>query len=163
MAVSPPRIKTLHFKGLLAKEAADSLYSYLKDNIKWEESIKAKAKGYTTSRLGKALDFEDDEKVDDTIAAVLQSLNLSYNLLLLSIYLNYYRNGGDMSPAHSHPKQCQIIISLGATRILTIGKKEYHLANGDVVVFGSSTHGIPLMPEVKEGRISIALFTIPIA
>lgn len=163
MAASQPRIKTLHFKELLTKETADSLYSYLKDNIKWEESIKAKAKGYTTSRLGKALDFEEDEKVDDTVAAVLQSLNLPYNLVLLSIYLNYYRDGNDMSPAHSHPKQCQIIISLGATRILTIGKKEYHLANGDVIVFGSSTHSIPLMPEVKDGRISIALFTVPIA
>lgn len=162
MEVARPRIKTVHFKGLLAKDVADELYDYLNQNIKWEDSIKAKAKGYKPSRLGKALAVGENERVDETIFAVLEAAKLPYNLMLLGIYLNYYRDGNDMSPVHSHPKQCQVIISLGATRILTVGKKEYHLGNGDVIIFGSSPHGVPIMPEVKDGRISIALFTNPV-
>ena len=57
-----------------------------------------------------------------------------------------------------YPKQCQVVISLGATRTLIIGKKTFSLNNGDVIIFGSSTHGVPKEPTITNGRISIATF-----
>lgn len=59
---------------------------------------------------------------------------------------------------YSHPGLVQIVISFGATRTLIIGKKEYNSKNGNVFIFGSSTHGVPKEPKIKDGRISIALF-----
>ena len=76
--------------------------------------------------------------------------------------MNYYLNGEHYTPNHSHPKMIQVIISLGTTRILNIGKKEYKSSNGDVFIFGSSIHGVPKQLEIKDGRISIALFCSPL-
>jgi hypothetical protein len=85
---------------------------------------------------------------------------VSIDYYILGVYINYYRDGNDWTPNHSHPKQVQLIISLGATRTLTIGKKDYLMESGDVAIFGSSIHGIRKEPEVKEGRISIATFML---
>ncbi len=52
----------------------------------------------------------------------------------------------------------QLIISLGESRTLTIGSKEYNMENGDVEIFGSSYHSVPKNPEITKGRISIAVF-----
>ena len=55
-----------------------------------------------------------------------------------------------------------MIISLGATRNLIVGDTTYTLNSGDVVIFGSSTHQVPIQQTVNDGRISIATFMIPI-
>ena len=41
---------------------------------------------------------------------------------------------------------------------LKIGTKNYNMSSGDVIIFGSSNHGVPIEEEVTEGRISIAVF-----
>jgi hypothetical protein len=79
----------------------------------------------------------------------------------LGAYINYYRDGNDWAPSHSHPKQVQMIISLGTTRNLIVGTKTYILNSGDMIIFGSSTHQVHVEPEVTEGRISIATFMVP--
>ena len=53
-------------------------------------------------------------------------------------------------------RQVQIILSLGAT------KTDYSIVHGDVAVFGSSLHSVPVEDRVTEPRISIALFLLPI-
>lgn len=61
------------------------------------------------------------------------------------------------TPNHTHPGTTQLIISLGCTRILNIGKKSYQMNSGDACIFGSSVHGVP-KDDSKDGRISIAVF-----
>ena len=54
-----------------------------------------------------------------------------------------------------------MVISLGATRTLNVGKTAYQMHSGDLIMFGSDEHGVPREPQVLEGRISIATFMVP--
>ena len=74
------------------------------------------------------------------------------------IYLNYYRDGNDFCPNHSHKDTKQLVLSFGTVRPLTVGKKDYNLKSGDGILFGSSIHGIPQDSDITNGRISIAIF-----
>lgn len=78
------------------------------------------------------------------------------------VYLNYYRNGEMWTPNHSRPGTHQLVISLGATRTLEVTKKKIPMKNGDAILFGSATHGVPKEPEITTGRISIATFMRPV-
>lgn len=98
-----------------------------------------------------------DPILDNCIIKVLSTINNTQSQIY-GIYLNYYRNGEDWTPNHSHPGMKQIVISLGADRILTMASNRYNMSNGDVIVFGSSIHGVPKDPNCKTGRISIAMF-----
>ncbi|CAK7994533.1 Hypothetical protein POVR1_LOCUS57 [uncultured virus] len=147
------RTKTQHYKSLVDPVKATALYNHLATSIRWEEGVRSK-NGFT--RLAKAVNLNDDPRVDEMIVEVL--VKLGYNGYLGGIYLNYYKDGQHYTPNHSHKGTQQIIISLGATRTLTIGKTDYAMANGDVAIFGSSVHGIKKEPLVADGRISIALF-----
>jgi len=98
-----------------------------------------------------------DEILDSIIAEALLKIGIT-QAIVYGIYLNYYRNGEDYTPNHSHPGQKQVIISLGASRVLTMGKRSFVMNNGDVIVFGSAIHGIPKDPNCQQGRISIAMF-----
>jgi len=76
------------------------------------------------------------------------------------IGLNWYRDGTADAPAHRH--DCwTALFSFGSERILTIDKKPLLLLDGDLVIFGTQTHGVPLMPEVSDGRISVPVFFYP--
>jgi hypothetical protein len=153
------RTYTTHYPGLVAKDYADSLYIHLRDNTQWIDGIKS-VKGFT--RKAKPLCMGDDDSVDYIINTVCTAVKKHCDgYTLEGIYLNYYRDGNDWTPSHNHPGQRQIIISLGATRTLIVGKKAYLQGSGDVTVFGSSNHEVPKELDIKEGRISIALFFTP--
>jgi hypothetical protein len=80
--------------------------------------------------------------------------------LIQGIYLNYYENGDHHTPNHSHKGTHQLVISLGQTRTLNVGGKDYSMENGDAIIFGGSVHGVPKDNSVN-GRISIATFMVP--
>jgi len=150
------RVKTLYIPVIIQPEEATACYEYLAQNIRWEEGIRSRF-GFT--RFGKALLPGDNPVVDNLVNVVIDELKKTNEICNLRyIYLNWYQNGTHYTPSHSHPKMKQFVISLGATRTLVIGTKEYKLENGDVILFGSSTHYVPKEPNVKEGRISIATF-----
>jgi len=158
------KVKTQHFKKIIDEKEATFYYELLRDNIKWDKGIKTK-NGKDT-RLAKNLyDLDEDDPIIITINELLQKILQHIKLnscVILGQYMNYYLNGEHYTPNHSHPKMIQVIISLGTTRILNIGKKEYKSSNGDVFIFGSSIHGVPKQLEIKNGRISIALFCSPL-
>ena len=136
---------------------ATNLYNRLKDNIEWEEGIRSK-NGFT--RKAKVI-FSIDyyilyPEIKECVDSVLSLFNEKYTVA--GVYLNFYENGEMYTPNHTHPGTQQLVISLGATRTLTINKKEFKMSNGSAILFGSSVHGVPKEPEVKEGRISIATF-----
>lgn len=154
------RVVTRHFPGLINADVASSIYELLKKNVQWEEGIKSR-KGFT--RLAKSI---DPSQVDDLVTSVVMELietacteaKMVGTFAIHGVYINYYRDGDMWTPNHTHPKTCQMIISLGATRTLQVGKKNFKIKNGDAMIFGSAIHGVPKEPEVKEGRISIATF-----
>ena len=147
------RCKTIFKKGVVAEDEALSTYNFLKNNIIWEEGVRSK-KGFT--RKAKPLHFGDLERIDLIIVKALSSItNQSYNINF--IYLNYYEDGSHWCPNHNHPGTHQLVISLGETRTLQVAKKDYSMANGDAIIFGSAIHGVPKR-DTQFGRISIAVF-----
>merc|ERR1712187_808757 len=53
------------------------------------------------------------------------------------------------------------ILSFGASRVFPVDGVPILLGEGDLLVFGTQRHGVPKMPAVKEGRVSIAIFWYP--
>ena len=152
------RITTKYYSEIIDQFSASRTYAYLRDNIKWEEGVRSK-NGFT--RLAKALDSGDNKVVDDILTQVLTKLGLQNQYQILGIYLNYYKDGTHYTPNHSHKGMTQLVVSLGTTRTLKVGSKDYRLNNGDAIIFGSSAHSIP-QENTNEGRISIATFMQPV-
>ena len=163
------KIPTRHYQTAFDSETADFAYTYLVNTIEWEDGVKSRRTGFT--RKAKAINFQSDEVVQNLILGaigmiddpgnrdVVNSDQTKPSFAIGGIYLNYYRDGNDYTPSHSH-ETCQLIISLGATRTLRVGNTDLKSGHGDIIVFGRSLHGVPKEPEVKEGRISIAVFLL---
>lgn len=153
------RVKPIHLPGVIDRETSLASYTTLRDTIAWEDSITGKL-GYT--RKAKPMRLGDNEVVDLLIATAISALGLD-SATVGFVYLNYYRDGNDYCPNHTHKREGtnQVVISLGATRTLKMATKDYEVASGDVAMFGPSTlHGVAKQTEIKEGRISIACFLI---
>jgi hypothetical protein len=153
------RVMTKQYS-ILDLNSSTGYYNYLRDNIQWEEGVKSRKTGFT--RLAKPLNVGDNQVVDYILADVFNKLSFTNKYQILGIYLNYYKDGTHHTPSHTHKGMTQLVVSLGATRTLKVGSKNYQLNNGDVIIFGSSAHSIPIESNVTEGRISIATFMIPI-
>lgn len=151
-------MRTKLVKNAIDRDEASSLYVLLRDSIEWEAGIPSRVHGFT--RKAKSLSMGDYPLLDQVIERALSKLTTN-NYMVMGIYLNYYENGNMFTPNHSHPDSHQLVISLGTTRTLVVGKKEYPMENGDAIIFGSSIHGVP-KSNTTEGRISIATFMTPI-
>lgn len=151
------KVKTVFLPSVLEQKEAIALYDYLLSNINWDEGVKSR-KGFT--RLAKAINLDEYPEIIDVIKKVLLQFGQN-NYIIFGTYLNYYSTGDMYTPNHSHKNTIQLIISLGSTRTLQVGKKSYQLSNGDAIIFGSSPHGVPKQPDVRDGRISIATFMRP--
>ncbi len=157
-------VKTTHYKSLISSDIASFSYDFIKNNTKWIDSIYSKkSKSISRKAYSSNLIFSEndiDNYISELIINIMKKIDIIDKYLLLGTYVNYYRDGNDFAPAHSHPKQVQLVISLGTTRQLKIGKKIYNMESGDVIIFGSGTHEILQDKEITEGRISIATFMI---
>lgn len=76
------------------------------------------------------------------------------------IFMNYYADGACRTGVHRHDFWT-CLISLGADRILTVDNRPLLLRNGDLIVFGTQNHGVPPMPDVSTGRVSLVIFFYP--
>lgn len=154
-----PRTKNpfeLH-KECLDKKYMTDMFFILRDTLVWNDGIKTRH-GKPT-RLGSNIEIESNDIVYTIIMSVLQKLKIK-NHIIHGLYLNYYKNGDDYTPIHTHPDSKQMIISLNemdGDRKLSINSKKYNLDSGDVIIFGSQKHGIE-KEQGKKGRISIAIF-----
>lgn len=166
------RTTTTYKTNVLDNIYAQELYKKIRDTIEWNDGIYSRKNGFT--RLAHGIDPVDlldqnntkeyqeiYKEIFNVILEAIVCFNLSTKPLCIGdIYLNYYRNGNDYTPNHSHPKSKQLVISLGAKRKLEIGRKSIEMENGSAILFGSSVHGVPKDLNVTEGRISIAVFLI---
>jgi len=151
------RIPTQHLRQLIKGDEAYAAFLYLSETVQWIDGIPSRIHGFT--RKAAPLTIGDNPIVDRLIHQALVKLGMTEGYGIFGVYLNYYRDGNDFTPTHNHPDSCQVVISLGATRTLKVGSINYPQQNGDVIVFGSSMHGVAKDPLCTEGRISIALFT----
>ena len=149
------RFQTKYKKEAINKDVANYLFKTLKNEVKWTDGIKTKNGGFTR----KAFPVDPDSTLmEELLQYVDGCLNVlsEEKFVILGIYLNLYENGDMYTPSHKHPNTYQLVISLGGTRTLTVGKKEYKMENGDAIIFGSSTHSVPKENNVVQPRISIA-------
>ncbi len=160
--LSKPKTKTQIFPSILPKDYADNLFSYLKNNVKWEAGVKSKRYGFT--RLAKAIaDIDSTFPIlRDVIKFVMVNMKIDSLYEPYGIYLNYQQNKDHWTPMHSHADTIQMVISLGYTRDFVIGTKTYKLNSGDACIFGTSSHGVPKSKVDVGERISIAVFMKPI-
>jgi hypothetical protein len=149
------KCKTVFKREVIDSDVATNLYNLLKYNIEWEDGIKSKS-GFT--RKAKPLYYGQIKEVDDVINIALVSLT-DTQYYIEGIYLNYYENGENYTPSHSHKGTHQLVISLGETRILKVGNKNHDMDHGSAIIFGSSSHGVPKDNSIN-GRISIATFMV---
>ena len=154
MASMSNRVKTVHHSKILHPTIVSEGFEYLRDTIEWMDGVRSK-KGAT--RQACPINLGDDAVLDFIVLEACDALKIPA-IKIGGIYLNYYRNGDDWCPNHTHKDTRQMIISLGATRLLLVGSKIYPMEEGDVIIFGTSVHGVPKQPECKEARISIAVF-----
>mmetsp|Transcript_155182 Transcript_155182/g.268880 ORF Transcript_155182/g.268880 Transcript_155182/m.268880 type:complete len:381 (+) Transcript_155182:70-1212(+) len=73
---------------------------------------------------------------------------------------NWYPDGKASIGAHSHDFW-SAILSFGSPRVFLLDDMPILLGNGDLLVFGTQRHGVPKMPEVEDGRVSVAVFWYP--
>lgn len=76
------------------------------------------------------------------------------------VVLNLYTDGTKQLNAHRHD-YWTCLISLGAPRILSVDHQPVLLEDGDMIVFGTQMHGVPAMPDITGGRISVVIFFYP--
>ena len=149
---STTRITTNCFESFIEPDVADVLFKYYRDNIQWVEAPKSKGRH---TRFGSVCSSRDPITMS-LVEFVVENVGYSVESVT-GVYLNYYKDGDDYTPTHSHPGTIQIILSLGAERVLEVAKKLYPQKSGTVTVFGGSKHGVP-RSETLESRISVAIF-----
>lgn len=75
------------------------------------------------------------------------------------VFANYYEDGEAVCPSHRHDFWT-CMLSFGASRTAVIEDQRLHLGDGDMLLFGTQSHGLPAMPAAG-GRISIVVFFHP--
>lgn len=155
------KVKTKLYPKLLHTDVATNIYNHLVENVEWSDGIYSRRyRGSTRKAYQEGNDEDIDLYLQVIVSDVLQQINKDTGKKYLShgIYVNYYRDGNDFLPQHSHQGTIQLVISLGATRSLKVSSKTYEMSNGDCVMFGSAPHGIVKQTSITTGRISIATF-----
>ena len=155
------RCSTTYKSDTFTEEASTDLYNNLVSSVRWHDGIR--------SRNGFTRKAHMVMPTDPLMTYLCYVVNIALNALpnkpkyeIMGIYINYYVDGKMYTPNHSHKGSHQLIISLGATRTLTVGKKEFAMKNGSTIIFGGAVHGVPKEPSILTGRISIAAFLKPL-
>lgn len=92
----------------------------------------------------------------------IQKLFAEYGIVdrTSGIITNWYPDGQGNLGSHRH--DCwTALFSFGHERILTIDNTPLLMQDGDLVIFGTQRHGVPIMPEITEGRITLVVFFYP--
>lgn len=93
---------------------------------------------------------------------ILQKLFAEYGIedRTSGIITNWYPDGQGNLGSHRH--DCwTALFSFGHERILTIDNTPLLMQDGDLCIFGTQRHGVPMMPEITEGRITLVIFFYP--
>ena len=116
--------------------------------------------GRKQSKLRAAVD-ESVSRWCPPLAAAIQRIRREYSVPWpCSCILNFYPDGFSSIASHRH--NCwTALLSMGAPRCLSIDRANVLMEDGDLTVFGTHKHGVPLMPHEGGGRISLVMFYRP--
>ncbi|CAJ1402298.1 unnamed protein product [Effrenium voratum] len=115
-------------------------------NIRWEGHQAGKYKPGLSPAMDKAI----------------QKLFVEYGIAdrTSGIITNWYPDGQGYLGSHRH--DCwTALFSFGHERILTIDNTPLLMQDGDLCIFGTQRHGVPVMPEISDGRITLVVFFYP--
>ena len=148
-------IKTpIILKNYFDQSIADDLFNQL-INLPWHDGIRTRYGGITR----KAYRIDHGTHLFYYLSQYISSILLQYPMgNVAGFYLNLYENEDMYTPTHKHVGSNQLVISLGATRSLLIGKQNIVCENGDVIIFGEQPHSVPKTNTHVGQRISIATF-----
>lgn len=149
-----------------------SLYDTLVEQVSWRQA-KVVGRDQNTGELALRYDergqsIKAGRRVADysgglvSLDRVLQKAFSELNIRdpQARVFMNYYADGQEKTGVHRHDFWT-CLLSVGCPRILTVDNRPILLRDGDLIVFGTQNHGVPVMPEVTGGRISLVIFFYP--
>jgi len=77
-----------------------------------------------------------------------------------TIKMNWYPDGMAQVTDHRHDVWT-ILVSLGSSRVLNVDYARVLMDDGDVILFGTQRHGVPVGPPSQGGRLSLVLMFSP--
>jgi len=152
----------------------DMVYKELMNNSDWKQAEGSTTRDFRTGARHLKYDKEGNVRLQGYMRAkykqgqspaldrALQKLFATYGIesRTSGVLLNYYEDGKMMLGSHRH--DCwTALFSFGSDRILTIDKTPVLCRDGDLINFGTQRHGVPLMPAISEGRITVPVFFYP--
>jgi hypothetical protein len=77
-----------------------------------------------------------------------------------TVKMNWYPDGFARVSPHRHDNWT-LLLSLGAPRVLSVDRASVLMEDGDIILFGTQSHGVPEMPACTGGRLSLVLMFSP--
>lgn len=77
-----------------------------------------------------------------------------------TVKMNWYPDGLARVSPHRHDN-FTLLLSLGSPRVLTVDRANVLMEDGDIILFGTQSHGVPEMPSCAGGRLSLVLMFSP--
>jgi alkylated DNA repair dioxygenase AlkB len=167
----------------LSKENADLLFSFIQNNVSWEQVFynyggkkvpQPRLTAWYADDVDMAYSYSGITQVVQTWLPELVELKRSIEAVsgaeYNSVLLNFYRSGRDSVGLHADDEKELGVnpniasISLGAERTFELRHKEelieYELTHGSLLIMSGTTqkywkHSIPKMYNLKDGRINL--------
>eukprot|EP00928_Gymnodinium_smaydae_P038497 TRINITY_DN26547_c0_g1_i1.p1 TRINITY_DN26547_c0_g1~~TRINITY_DN26547_c0_g1_i1.p1 ORF type:complete len:556 (+),score=52.03 TRINITY_DN26547_c0_g1_i1:41-1669(+) len=77
-----------------------------------------------------------------------------------TVKMNWYPDALARVSPHRHDNWT-LLLSLGSPRVLTVDRARVLMEDGDVILFGTQSHGVPEMLSCEGGRLSVVLMFAP--
>lgn len=154
----------MYYPNFIPKSASSAVFETFLKITPWKDGICSRTTKGKPSRKAYSVDMQATDNVNQSyvsfITGCMSQLDINSEYAVLGIYANYYRDGNDCAPTHSHQGQTQLVVSFGASRKLIVKDKTFVMNSGDLIIFGPEPHSVPQQPEVTEPRISLATFMV---
>jgi len=100
-------------------------------------------------------------KLDELVADLVRDFHLPDPMhSRYTVKMNWYPDAYSRVSPHRHDNWT-LLVSLGSPRVLTVDRARVLMEDGDVILFGTQSHGVPEFPACKGGRLSLVLMFAP--
>lgn len=100
-------------------------------------------------------------RLDALVADVVRDFSLpDPHRTQYTVKMNWYPDALSRVSPHRHDNWT-LLLSLGAPRVLTVDRARVLMEDGDIVLFGTQSHGVPEMPSCQGGRLSLVFMFAP--
>lgn len=94
------------------------------------------------------------QKLDALVADLVRDFNLP-DPTTFTVKMNWYPDALSRVSPHRHDNWT-LLVSLGSPRVLTVDRSRILMEDGDLILFGTQSHGVPEMT-CQGGRLSLVL------